>query len=261
VKITHVWQFFVLVLISSACVTNKKYVYLQKDDVNISGLPKDSVLREYDLPDYDYKIQPNDIISVKFVSLSPKEFDFLTGDQQSVANLTPINAMLLGELVDDDGNIPFPVVGKIKVAGLNLFEAQDLLQATADQYLQSPIVKVRLLNFRITMLGEVNREGTITLSNTRISLMEAIGLAGGLTDLADKKNLKLIRQRNGKTEVQYIDVLSEDFMNSPNYYVSQNDVLIVPALKQRPFRKYFAQNVALVVSTLSLIFLIVNLSK
>jgi polysaccharide export outer membrane protein len=89
----------------------------------------------------------------------------------------------------------------VKVAGLTVYEVQNKLQQIADQYLESPVVKVRLINFRFTILGEARREGTVVLGNNRVNYIEAIGLAGGLTDLADKKNIKLIRQINGKAEV------------------------------------------------------------
>ncbi len=245
----------------SSCVTNKKFVYLQKDDVNpVKGqLPIDTVVRTYQVETYNYLIQPNDLISVRFESLSPEEYDFLSNNVQRQQNANPGNALLIGELVDENGEIPYPVVGKVKVAGLTVFQLQDKLQQVANDYLDNPVVKVRLLNYRMTLLGEVNREGTVTFPNNRVTLLEAIGMAGGLTDLADKKNLKLIRQINGKTEVVYVDLLDENFINSPYYYVHQNDVLITGALKQRPFRKYFGQNLSLVISSLSLLILTYSL--
>lgn len=264
---TRILLFFAgaLILLSS-CVTNKKFVYLQEDDVNPAKdqLPKDTVVREYAIEPYDYKIQSNDLLSVQFESLSPKEVDFLRmGAQQGStnANLTQANALLIGELVDAQGKIAFPYVGNVNVAGLTVFQIQDTLQRIANQYLESPVVKVRLINYRITMLGEVNKEGSITLPNNRVSMLEAIGLAGGLTDLADKANLKLIRQVDGKTIIVYLNLLDENFINSPYYYVHQNDVLIAGALKQRPYRKYFGQNLALVVSSFSLLLLVISITS
>lgn len=252
--------FFVgVAIVLSSCVSNKKFVYLQKNDINPKDgeLPIDSIVRTYTVEGYDYKIQPNDLISVRFQSLSPQEYDFLSqqGVQAQQQGVSGANALLIGELVDENGEIPYPVVGKIKVSGFTVFELQDKLQQLAKDYLESPVVKVRLLNYRITLLGEVNQEGTVTLTNNRVTMLEAIGQGGGLTDLADKKNMKLIRQINGKTEIVYINLLDEDFINSPYYYVHQNDVLITGALKQRPFRKYFGPNLALVVSSLSLLVL------
>lgn len=245
----------------SSCVTNKKYVYLQKDDVNVKDLPKDSLMRTYDLPDYEYRIQPEDILSVRFESLTPQEYDIFNRNMmaQQGQNLQMGNALLIGELVDPAGEIVYPVIGKVKVAGYTVYEIQERLQQLADQYLESPVVKVRLINFRFTILGEANREGTVVLQNNRVNYVEAIGLAGGLKDLADKRNIKLIRQINGKTEVRYLNLLDENMVNKPEYFVYQNDILIVPALRQRPYRQYFGQNLSLVISSLSLLLITLTL--
>jgi len=249
-------------LILSSCVPNRNYVYLQKDDVNKKDLPKDSTLRSYVIQNFEYRIQPEDNISVKFESLTAEEYDiFNRSSSQQNQNLNQGNAVLMGELVDPQGEITYPVIGKVKVAGLTIYEIQTKLQQLADQYLKSPVVKVRLINFRFTVLGEARREGTVVLANNRVNYIEAIGLAGGLTDLADKRNIKLIRQINGKTEVRYFDLLDENFINSPEYYVYQNDILIVPALRQRPYQTYFGKNLSLIISSLSLLLLVLNLGN
>lgn len=255
-------QVVLTALVLSSCVTNKKYVYLQKDDVNVKDLPKDTIIRTYTLPDYQYRIQPEDNISVRFESLTPQEYDIFNRNMmmnQQNMNLSQGNAILIGELVDPNGEIVYPVIGKVKVAGLTIYELQDKMQLLADQYLDAPVVKVRLINFRFTILGEANREGTTVLPNNRVNYIEAIGYAGGLKDMADKKNVKLIRQINGKTEVRYLDLLDENFINTPEYYVHQNDILIVPALRQRPYQTYFGKNLSLVISSLSLLLITLTL--
>ncbi len=252
-----------VVISAASCVTNRKYQLLQKNDVNISNLKPDSIFRKYTVEKFDYKIQTNDIISVRFESLTPKEYDFFNSQTQNAAGNNGLigGALLIGDLVDEEGKIPFPVVGKVKVSGLTVFQAQDTLQAIALRYLESPIVKVRLLNYRITFLGEMNREGVVTVSNNRVTLLEAVGLAGGLTDLADKTNLKLIRQKGNTTEIVYLNLQDENFITSPYYYVYQNDIIIAPALKQRPFRKYFGQNLSLIISALSLLLIAASFNK
>ncbi len=182
--------FFGGVLALSGCVTNKKVLFLQKEgDLKKKNQGNDTTKRGYDLINFNYKVQTHDIISVRYQSLTTKEFDFTQQNQQnnntgSVGSVG--GALLIGELVDDKGEIPVPVVGRVKVSGLSVFQIQDTLQQLANRYLEGPIVKVRLLNYRSTILGEVNKEGSVTYGNNRVSLMEAIGLAGGLTDLADR---------------------------------------------------------------------------
>jgi polysaccharide biosynthesis/export protein len=259
-RIKSPFLFLVILGVGSSCVTNKKFVLLQHDDLSASDLTKDSVMRVYEPIQFEYKLQPEDIVYVKFESLTPTDFDFLNQSvtQQNI-NLAQGSALIIGELVDHEGKIPFPFLGKVQIGGLTVFEAQDALQLIAQQYLDKPVVKVRLINFRFTVLGEVNKEGTITVVNNRVTMLEALGLAGGMTDLADRANVKLIRQSYGKTEIQYLNLLDENFIKSPFYYVNQNDVLMVSSLKQRPYRKYFGQNLSLVLSSLSLLLLTISL--
>ncbi len=256
-----------ITLATTSCVVNKKYQYLQHNDVNLetNAAAKDSVLRTYELSDFEYKLQPEDILSVQFFSLTPEEYDFfsLKQNQGGGANQfqNAASGLIAGYLIDENGEIEFPVVGKVKVSGLSIFAAQNHIQEIADQYLESPVVEVRLLNFRFTLLGEVKMEGTINSLNNRITLLEAIGLAGGFTDFADKSNVKVIRQGQGKAEVYYLNLLDESFVSSPFYYMNQNDVIVVPPLRQRPYQIYFGKNLALVISSVSLLLIVLSLIK
>ncbi|GHN02888.1 sugar transporter [Cytophagales bacterium WSM2-2] len=255
--------FFAALTVFSSCVPNRKFLYLQKNDLAKKKSPTDTITRTYDLEPFEYRIQANDIISVRYQSLTQKEFDFLAqqSQQNAGANVATSGVLLLGELVDHRGEIPMPVVGKVKVSGLTVFQVQDTLQKLANLYLEGPVVKVRLLNYRFTILGEVVKEGAITFGNNRVSLPEAIGLAGGLHELADRSNIKIIRQNGNKVEVHYVNLLDENFFKSPFYYVHQNDIVIVPPLRQRPYRMYFGQNLSLILSSVSVLLLIITLNK
>lgn len=257
----------VLILQSNACVVNKKVQYLQKDDVNIKSdaVVKDSILRIYNLSNFEYKLQPEDILSVRFYSLTPEEYDFFSIKSGGSRNYNQLqnaaSGLVNGYLIDEKGEIEFPVVGEVEISGLTIFEAQNKILKIAKEYLKDPVVEVRLLNFRFTLLGEVNKEGTIGTLNNRITMLEAIGLAGGFTDYADKANIKIIRQGRGEAEVYYLNLLDENFVSSPYYYMNQNDIIIVPPLRQRPYQIYFGKNLALIISSVSLLLLVLNLTK
>lgn len=252
--------FLALLVLGASCISNRKVQYLQQSDVNKTKLFKDSILRLYEIDSFSYRIQPHDALFIRFESSTEESFDFLAADQSGGGNVNNPNAVgLNADLVDEQGEISIPVIGKLKVAGLTIFEIQDKLQGIASQYLDGTKVRVRLVNFRFTVLGEVNQEGNITTMNNRVTLPEAIGLAGGLGELANRSQVKVIRQQGNKVEVAYVDLLREDLILSPFYYIHQNDILIVPPLQQRPFRKYFGQNLSLFISSLSLLLLVYNL--
>jgi polysaccharide biosynthesis/export protein len=254
--------FIGLIVALGSCVPNRKYVYLQKNDVDKKNLPVDTILRTYAVNIEDYKIQPLDLLSIRIESLTDEEFDFfeklyptnLAGGNQN-------NLLLSGFLVDNRGEIEFPVVGRIKFAGLSVFQAQEKLQEVFQVFLKNPVARVRLLNFRFTVLGEVNRENQVTSVNSRVTILEAIGLAGGLTDMADRSKVKVIRQKGSESEVFYVNLLQEEFIASNHYYIQQNDIVVVPALKQRPFRRYWGQNLSLLISTVSVVLLTINLTN
>jgi polysaccharide export outer membrane protein len=118
-----------------------------------------------------------------------------------------------------------------------------------------------MLNFRFTVLGEVNGEKTVIATNTRLTMSEAIGLAGGLGEMADRTSIKVLRQNDNHIEIYYINLLEENFVESKHYYVQQNDVIVVPPLKQRTFRQYFTSNIGIITTTISFGLLIVALFK
>jgi len=255
--------FGLALLVFNACVPAKKLVYLQKEDElkKKKDIPTDTILRSHALDIREYRIQPLDVISVSFETLSDESdaFDFLSklAVQQGRSGAS---AAATGIVINTEGFIEFAVLGNIKVSGLTIFEAQDTIKAVASKFIPDVIVRVRMLNFRFTVLGQVNGEKTVVSSTTRLTMMEAIGQAGGLGELADRSRVKVVRQNGDKAEIFYVNLLEEDYVESPYYYVQQNDVIIVPPLKQRTFRSYFTSNLAIITTTISFVLLIYTLS-
>lgn len=130
-------------------------------------------------------------------------------------------------LVDANGSIDFPVLGNLKLAGLSRIQATSLIKNLLTEYIKNPIVNIRTVNFTVTVLGEVSRPGSFTIPNERITIIEAIGLAGDMTIQAERKNVLVIREENGKKTYNRVNMTSEEVFNSPVYYLSQNDVIYV----------------------------------
>lgn len=265
---TRIWLIFgMLLVIFGACVPAKKLTYLQHGDElkKRSSVPKDTILRSHQLSIQEYRIQPLDILSIHFETLSDENdaFDFLSklATQGRMTGNAAMSAAATGIVVNTQGEIEFAVLGKIRVAGLTLFQAQDSIRAVASKYVPDVIVRVRMLNFRYTVLGEVNGEKTVVSNNTRLTMMEAIGQAGGFGELADRSHVKVIRQNGDKAEIFYVNLLKETYLESPYFYVQQNDVLIVPPLKQRTFRRYFTNNLGIITSAISFTVLIITLTR
>lgn len=255
-----VYYLLAIVLVLGACVPNKKITYLQEGDElkNRNEIVTETIYREHPMKIQEYQIQPLDILQIRFETITDQEFNFFRMVDPQGGGGGNQNVLNNGILVDAEGNVEFPVIGNVKVGGLTVFEAQDTLQVLANRYLKDVVVRMRLLNFRFTVLG-IGGDRVINSANTRVTMMEAIGMAGGLGEMADRSIVKVIRQEGDVSKVFYVNVLEEDFIESEYYYVHQNDIIVVPPLKQRTFRTYWSSNLAIVVSSITSILLLVSL--
>lgn len=232
----------VLLIHVSSCVTSKEIIYFQDEPVSKSN--------QMDIINSAIIYKPNDLL---FISVG--------GDKDAVApfNLPAISYSTVeidanGQLkmptylVDTDGNIEYPVLGTIKLAGLTRKQATALLKNKLAEYVKDPIVNIRLINFTVTVLGEVNAPGSFTIEDERISLTEALGMAGDMTIHGKRENVLLIRENNGRKEFTQFDLTSINVVNSPNYYLQQNDVLYVQQNKAKVRSASFNQNNAVIIS-------------
>ena len=163
-----------------------------------------------------------------------------------------------GYLVDSSGYIEMPIVGSIKASGLTCFEFSEFLKISLKEYVLNPSVRTKILNFRVSILGEVNRPGTFNVINQNISLTELISTAGGFTNNANPSKILIIRDANNEIETRYVDLTSYEFINSEYYYLKQNDeVYVKPDKASLAFDFGILRNIgsiALLATTLLLIF-------
>lgn len=205
---------FCMVLVLTSCATKHDIVYFQNAK-NFETI--------VDTDTFTPKLKVNDIVSI-YVST----FDMEASKPFNLIKNTGTTGQLIDYLIDIDGNIDFPVLGKIKLLGLTVEEAKELIKKKlSDGYLKDPIVNIRIQNFRITVLGQVNSPGTYTISGERITIMEALGLAGDLNIRGRRDNILIIRDFNGTKTYTRVDLTNKEVFNSPVYYLTQNDVVYV----------------------------------
>lgn len=155
--------------------------------------------------------------------------------------------------IDSEGNIDFPVIGKIKLAGLNREQAIILLQEKLIDYIKNPIVDIETVNYKITVLGEVNRPGTYTATNERITIIEALAMAGDLTIYGERENVLVIQDYDGKKTYTRVNLKSNELFDSPVYYLSQNDVIYVEPNKTRARNSSIGAGTSVLLSSLGLL--------
>ncbi len=249
-----------IALAITSCRSTREVTYFQEghthndEKVVFPNFEKDKMIQTYEAI-----IQPNDILSIYVSSLSPEATAFFnetnTPDQSNSAFTTRTS---VGYLVDVNGIIEMPLIGKLKVGGLSTKDARDTITHRLENYLQGPTVRIYFENFRVTILGEVARPGVFTVTNEKLSLTEALGMAGDLTVYGDRRNVMLIREENGKKNYIKIDLTSRDVFDSPYYYLHSNDVLYIEPVKARVAQgDNFYRIAPFVMSTITLIAVLV----
>lgn len=230
-----------MVLLLASCTSSKNIVYLQHTD----GLKKEKIVQSYEM-----EIQPDDLLGITVNSGNPEltlpftlpMITYRAGNSDP-SNMTGSQQMQ-GILVDIDGNINFPVLGPIPVAGMTRMELIDLLQRRLIDggYISDPIVTVKFLNFKVSVLGEVSQPGTFSLTSDRVSLFDALSMAGDLTIYGKRDRVLVIRENNREREIYTLDLRSSDLFASPAYYLRQNDVVYVEPNRIRAGQSGINQN-------------------
>ncbi|WP_417886294.1 polysaccharide biosynthesis/export family protein [Zunongwangia sp.] len=214
--ITRIFLFLVASLFLNSCVSRRKIAYLQGE-----GKLKINMVTN------NLKIKPDDVLTIR-VSTAEQDaalpFNLTkTVGQPGVSG----NVELETYLVSNDGTINFPIVGKVHVVGYTNIELAEKIKQKISDYVKDAIVNVRVLNFKISVLGEVKNPGTFTVEDDHISLPQALGLAGDMTIYGKRKKVLVVRQEKGMQTRNYVDITDPDIAESPYYNLQQNDIIYV----------------------------------
>lgn len=223
----------VVVSLFSSCQSYKKVPYLQDAEV-VSQVRQEESL-------YDAKIMPKDLLTIVVSCTSPElavPFNLTVASPASVAisnTQVTTQPVIQPYLVDNDGKINFPVLGELKVGGLTKRQAEQLVIEKLKPYIkETPIVTVRMVNYKISVIGEVARPGTFTISNEKVNLLEALAMAGDMTVYGLRDNVKLIREgADGRQQIITLDLNKAETILSPYYWLQQNDIVYVTPNKAK----------------------------
>ena len=216
-------------------------------------------------------IQPGDRLSIIVNALDPlSAAPYNLGSAVSVSastgpsQTTASNTGNIGYIVEADGTIHFPQLGNIHVAGMQRKQLVDTLTQRLVKFVSDPIVTIQFLNFKIIVLGEVNKPGTLNVPEGKVTVVEAIGLAGDMPVTARRDNIMIIREKNGQREFGHVNLLSKNIFISPYYNLKQNDVVYVELTKEKvaatdQTQARIRSNISLVTTALSVISTIVVL--
>lgn len=227
-----------LVVSAASCSTYKKINYIQDAqlDTALTMIANQGIL-----------IQPMDMISIVVSSRDPElariynlpVVTYQAGSESSVSNF---NQHLIGYSVDNDGNIQFPELGTIHVAGLNRWQLAELIREKLSSLVKDAVVTVQFMNFKISVTGEVTSPGVFDISGDKITIFEAISLARNLTIYGRRDGVYVIREQNGSRTIYQVDLRTVDMFNSPAYYLQQNDVVYVEPNKVRAGQSTINEN-------------------
>lgn len=245
---------FLFVVLLFSCASKKDVVYYQ----NIDGMPQEKS------NSYEIKIQPDDLLMIIVSAEDPEiamPFNLKSVAMQYVGKQDAVTSQQTQQLylVDANGIIDFPVLGKLNLTGLSRSQVLHMLQQKIGVYIKNPIVNMRIMNFKVSVQGEVNSPGTYTVDSERITLIEALTKARDLTIYGKRNNILIIREIDGVKSYNRVDITTADFINSPFYYLAQNDVVYVEPNKNRINGAAIGPNTGVLISISSVLITLVTL--
>lgn len=227
---------FIVLLFVCSCSSPAKLILLQ--DQKPDNPAAQDLIKAVKIQESQYRLKPEDRLELNVFSLTDEKVNFLKEPKFEV-------------VVDSKGQVELPVIGLVPVNGLTIKEAEESLKKASVEFLRSPSVTIKLLNFNVTVIGEVQKQGTFNVTETKVNILEAIGQAGGLTENANRQNVRIVRNENNTVKIYKVDMLEDNSLLSKNYFLQPNDVVIVDPLKANALRQERIATIGLVISVIS----------
>jgi|SRR5690554_723756 len=244
------------IILLTSCNTHKRMVYFQTE--NTDSLRVDNA-------HFTPTLKADDFLSVVVTaddleSVIPFNYPVIGVTQSVNQGYNQGNPAKMGYLIDAEGMVNLPVLGRMELGGLSRNEATELLEKELSNYLSNPVVNIQIQNYKITVLGDVQKPGTFNIPNERITLLEAIGLSGDLDITGNRKNVLVIREEAGGKKQYRIDLTTDEIMTSPVYYLEQNDVVYVePNSAKRSQGTFWRSSGGIIISLTSLVITTITL--
>lgn len=244
-----------LAVFFGSCTQQKKIIYLQKK------LESDT-LSVYTNNHPEYFLKAGDILYISIASINQEVVNAFNINQSTVytAYYTDASLYVNGYSVSDSGLIDIPIFGRIEVMGLSVAKAREKIQERVNQYLKDATVKVKLLSFKVTMLGEVGRPGIYNNYNDNITVLEAVGMAGDITDYGNKTKVLVVRPTENGNETFRLDLTDINILASDAYYLMPNDIVYVEPVRTKIFRLN-APNISIILSMITTTIIIINFNR
>lgn len=225
-------KFMVIILLFiftfSSCITNRDLEYIRSN----------KEIKKAKANKQDYRLQQGDLISVQISTTTQQQHDFFNKENTSNSQLMIQNPYLYGYIINEEGNLDLPSFGKVKAAGFTLRELENVIKNIAVSYFESPVIKLNIINFEITILGEVNHPGTFKIVDPEVNILYALSLSGDMTQFGNRRKVKVIRNENELNRVFYVDLTKKGVLNNSDFMLQPHDIIYVAPLN----KKFYAFN-------------------
>ena len=233
----------------SSCITNRDLEYIRSS----------KEIKNAKANKHDYRLQMGDLISIQISTTTEQQHDFFNKENLANSQLMMQNPYLYGYIIKEDGNLDLPSFGKVRAEGFTLQELENVIRKIAESYFESPIVKLNIINFKISILGEVNNPGTFKIIDPEVNILYALSLSGDMTQFGNRRKVKVIRNENELNRVFYVDLTKKGVLNNADFMLQPHDIIYVSPLR----KKFYAFNninniVSMSLSAVTLFILINN---